>query len=200
DLAGPKLGFGDSCDDNKQCQSGICIFIGTGGVCTDLCANNPCPAGWGCVGVGGAIDPGTVTYVCVPNSTQLCTPCKQDGECSVGGHDKCLTSPVGGQFCARDCSKIACPNGYACQDVPVSDMGTFKQCVPTSGSCDCDASKAGTMINCPITTPFGTCAGTRTCNGAGGWSNMCLPPSPNDGPDDNYKDDNCDGIDGDVTK
>src|SRR5439155_9453984 len=83
---------------------------------------------------------------------------------------------------------------------PVSDMGTFKQCVPTSGSCDCDASKAGTMINCPITTPFGTCTGTRTCNGAAGWSMTCAPPSANDAPDDNYKDDNCDGIDGDVTK
>ncbi|MDB4965479.1 MAG: hypothetical protein JWN44_1168, partial [Myxococcales bacterium] len=197
---GPMLGFGDSCDNNAQCKSNICIFVGTGGVCTDLCVNATCPAGWGCLGVGGAIDPGTVTYVCVPNSTQLCTPCSHDGECSVGGKDRCLESPVGGHYCGRDCSKIACPNGFSCQDVPVSDMGTFKQCVPTSGACDCDAGKAGMTVTCPITTPFGTCDGTRTCMGAGGWTSSCAPPGPTDSPDDTYKDDNCDGIDGDISK
>ena len=32
-----------------------------------------------------------------------------------------------------------------------------------------------------------------------GWS-VCEPPSPTDDPDGNYTDDNCDGIDGDITK
>jgi hypothetical protein len=200
DLANGLAGFGDSCNDNKDCKSGICISTGTGGVCTDVCANMPCPPGYGCLGVTGQIDPGTVTYICVPNSKQLCTPCANDGECSVGGHDLCLPTPVGGHFCGRDCSKISCPSGFDCKDVAVGDMGNFKQCVPTSGSCDCDASKAGMMVACDITTPFGTCKGTRTCNGASGWSTTCAPPSGTDVPDDNYTDDNCDGIDGDVTK
>ncbi len=201
DLAsGALLGFGDTCDSNSQCKSGICIETGTGGICTDLCPDNMCPAGFGCLGVTGAIDPGVVTFVCVPNSSELCTPCQQNGECSVGGHDWCLPTPVGGHFCARDCSKIACPNGFTCQDVTSGDMGTSKQCVPTSGSCDCDASKAGMTVPCTITTPTGTCDGTRTCNGASGWSMTCAPPSGSDSPDDNYKDDNCDGIDGDVSK
>ena len=197
---GPMLGFGDTCTDNSQCKSGICVETGVGGVCSDLCPDGMCPAGYGCIGVSGQIDPGTVTYVCVPNSTQLCTPCNQSSECSLGGHDLCLPTPVGGHFCGRDCSKIGCPNGYACTDVPNSDMGTSKQCVPTSGSCDCDASKAGTTVACDIQTPTGVCKGTRTCNGASGWSGTCAPPSASDGPDDNYGDDNCDGIDGDVTR
>jgi hypothetical protein len=201
DLAVGLLGFGDSCGDNKECKSGICIETGIGGICTDLCPGNLCPAGYGCVGVTGAIDPGIIAYVCVPSSTELCTPCQQNSECSVGGHDWCLPTPVGGHFCGRDCSKIGCPNGFSCTDVSAGDMGPAgKQCVPTSGSCDCDASKAGMTVPCSITTPTGTCAGTRTCNGASGWSNMCTPPSSTDTPDDNYTDDNCDGIDGDVTK
>ncbi|HEX6838365.1 MAG TPA: hypothetical protein VF334_17435 [Polyangia bacterium] len=196
-----QLGFGDTCTDNSQCKSGICIETGIGGVCTDLCPDNMCPAGYGCIGVTGQIDPGTVTYVCVPNSTELCTPCQQNGECSVGGKDWCLPTPVGGHFCGRDCSKIGCPNGFTCADVSAGDMGpTSKQCVPTSGSCDCDASKAGMTVACDITTPTGVCKGTRTCNGASGWSMTCAPPSPTDSPDDDYKDDNCDGIDGDVTR
>ncbi|HEY2743843.1 MAG TPA: hypothetical protein VGL86_04445 [Polyangia bacterium] len=95
DMASPELGFGDTCTDNGQCASGICVETGTGGVCTVQCMADSCPAGYGCLGVNGQIDPGTVTYVCVPNSTELCTPCAQNGECSVGGHDWCLPTPVG---------------------------------------------------------------------------------------------------------
>ena len=196
DMTPGLLGFGDSCNDNKDCKSGICVQTSTGGVCTDLCPDDMCPPGYGCLGVTGQIDPGTVTYVCVPNTTTLCTPCSGNGECSVGGHDWCLPTPVGGHFCGRDCSKIACPGGFSCQDVGNGDMGNGKQCVPTSGSCDCDASKAGMTVPCDITTPTGVCQGTRTCMGASGWGTTCNPPSGTDGPDDNYKDDNCDGIDG----
>ena len=86
DLAGGQLGFGDTCDDNKQCKSGICLETGIGGICTDYCPDNMCPPGYGCIGVTGQIDPGVI-YVCVPNSTTLCMSCSQNGECSVGGHN-----------------------------------------------------------------------------------------------------------------
>jgi hypothetical protein len=46
-----------------------------------------------------------------------------------------------------------------------------------------------------ISTPFGECAGTRTCQGATGWSD-CLPPNSLDVTDENFADENCDGIDG----
>src|SRR5438477_5396808 len=50
-----KKGFGDPCTDSMQCASDICILVGTGGVCTELCGQ--CPDGWGCFGVLGATDP-----------------------------------------------------------------------------------------------------------------------------------------------
>ena len=196
---GPMLGFGDGCTDNSQCKTGICLQTNTGGVCTDYCSGNNCPPGYGCIGVTGTVDPG-VTYLCVPNSTELCTPCQQNGECSTGGHDWCLPSPVGGHFCGRDCSKIGCPNGFSCQSVTDGTGASSMQCVPTSGSCDCDASKTGMTVACDIQTPTGVCKGTRTCQGAGGWTTTCAPPSTTDTPDDNYSDDNCDGIDGDVAR
>jgi len=37
DLTPGKLSFGDSCNDNKDCKSGICVQTATGGVYTDLC-------------------------------------------------------------------------------------------------------------------------------------------------------------------
>src|SRR5689334_20761644 len=30
-------GFGEPCSDSMQCQSDICVLVGTGGVCTQLC-------------------------------------------------------------------------------------------------------------------------------------------------------------------
>ena len=188
----PKKGFGDPCTDSNQCESNICVLVATGGVCSALC-NNDCPAGWGCFGVTGVIDPDQVTSVCVPISDQLCSPCVADSECTLIGMDSCVTETTGRKYCARDCSTVACPNGYDCS--------ATKECVPHSGACDCNtATQAGSTDACTITTPLSTtCAGTSTCAGIGGWG-ACAPPSTIDNPDANYVDSNCDGIDGDASK
>jgi hypothetical protein len=195
----PRKGFGEPCNDKSECETEICIFTGTGGVCSRLCPP-ACPMDYGCFGVlGGGIDPGAVVDVCVPITTQLCTPCTMATECSVGGKDLCLPAATGGTFCGRDCSKISCPMGYQCQDV-TQGGNTFKQCIPNSGSCDCNsAANMGVMQTCPITTPFGTCNGTRTCMGLTGWG-ACAPPSMTDVPDGNFADENCDGIDGKIAE
>src|SRR5688572_8221147 len=66
ELDGPPLRtFGEPCLDNDECESTICIFVGTGGRCTRLC-DSDCPADWGCFGVLDVIDPGQVDNVCVP--------------------------------------------------------------------------------------------------------------------------------------
>src|SRR5205085_1259094 len=44
-------GFGEPCLDKGECASNICIFVGTGGRCTDLCSAGTCPSDWGCFGV-----------------------------------------------------------------------------------------------------------------------------------------------------
>src|SRR5689334_17664100 len=49
---GPPLrGFGEPCTDRDQCESNLCILVGSSGSCTMFCGD--CPDGWGCVGVIG---------------------------------------------------------------------------------------------------------------------------------------------------
>src|SRR6478735_2720950 len=69
----PKNDFGEACTTNAQCESGLCILVGTHGQCTQTCGD--CPTGYGCLGVTGIQVEGQVTFVCVPTSTQLCTTC-----------------------------------------------------------------------------------------------------------------------------
>lgn len=194
----PKKMFGDPCSDNLQCTSGLCIAVSTGGVCSSLCGT--CPDGWGCLGVTGAIDPGQVTNVCVPMTSQLCSVCQQDSECTQIGMDKCLREPSGRSYCARDCATISCPGGYTCSNTVVNNVN-YKECIPQSGACDCNtAMQMGATDPCKITTVLGTmCNGTSTCGGTSGWG-ACTPPSATDDPDATYTDNNCDGIDGDITK
>ncbi len=195
----PRKGFGAPCLDKDECESEICLHVGTGGRCTQVCSGGDCPESWGCFGVIGAIEPGTVDEVCVPVTEQLCSPCAMDAECTQIGADRCLSYPDGKQFCGRDCSTVGCPTGFACTDLTIGGLAT-KQCVPTSGACDCDASNMGATEACTIMTPFMTaCAGTRTCAGATGWGS-CAPPAMTDSPDGSYQDANCDGIDGEVTR
>jgi hypothetical protein len=197
DLSQGSKGFGEPCGNNSECASDLCVLAGIGGICSKLCNNDPCPEGYGCYGVLGAVDPGQVAQVCVPDKNLLCTPCNDSVECSTASVDICYAFPSGGKFCARDCTTVSCPTGYSCQDVTVG-AASFKQCLPVSGACDCNAMLVGSVKACPLTTPFGTCTGKETCMGDSGWSG-CAPPSTSDIPDDNYSDDNCDGIDGDVS-
>src|SRR4051794_25495856 len=60
--------FGDPCTNAAQCDSDVCLLVGTGGVCTRVC-DGTCPDGYGCFGVIGAIDPGQIALVCVPISS-----------------------------------------------------------------------------------------------------------------------------------
>jgi hypothetical protein len=188
--------FGDPCTAYWQCESQYCVFSGISGICTQLCPPD-CPTGYGCYSVlGSGIDPGSVTDICVPNDNEICTPCTLSSECSSAGKDLCLPGPLGGNFCARDCSTIACPTGYTCNTLNIGGIDV-KQCQPTVGSCDCHTpAQVGASMACPITTPFGTCNGQIACQPTG-WSS-CAPPSTTDTPDATYTDDNCDGIDGDI--
>ncbi|HUQ05517.1 MAG TPA: hypothetical protein VM261_23605, partial [Kofleriaceae bacterium] len=111
-------GFGEPCLDKAECASNICIFVGTGGRCTDLCSGGSCPSDWGCFGVVDIIEPGVIHDVCVPVVDQLCTACSTDNECvQVSSQDKCVTYAGGDRFCGRDCRSINCPSGYTCQDM-----------------------------------------------------------------------------------
>ena len=197
----PLKGFGEPCTDRSECESNICILVGTGGICTDLCNGDDCPDEFGCLGVQDSVEPGSVDYVCVPLSTQLCTPCTAHSECALIGQDLCVANALGDSFCARDCSTITCPAGYSCDVVEVENMD-FEQCIPNSGFCDCVAENQGLTEACDIQTPAPfntTCGGLRACLGEDGWGD-CAPPTEDDDPDDAFVDANCDGIDGDVDR
>ena len=196
--AAPRLGFGEPCTSRDQCESRICVFSGISGVCSQVCNPPDCPVGYGCYSVLGGIEPGQLAEICVPESDQLCSPCTDSSECATAAQDLCVADADGLKWCARDCSAISCPGGYTCSDVHVG-ASTFRQCLPTSGACDCDATSQGSVKACMIPTPFGMCLGSKTCNGAAGWA-MCAPPSSLDVPDGNFADENCDGIDGDMQK
>lgn len=189
-------GFGEPCTDNGQCDSNLCILVGTSGQCTQLCGD--CPDGYGCLGVEGIAIEGQVSFVCVPQSNQLCTTCTADSECTLIGMDKCVTYPDGDKACAQDCSSVSCPTGYACETVSIMGV-SYQQCMAESGACDCTASNAGAMQPCNIMTPWNVCVGAQTCGGASGWG-TCSPPSANDDPDASFVDSNCDGIDGDRSR
>lgn len=191
--APPKHDFGEPCADNADCESGLCILVGTSGQCTKTCGD--CPPGYGCLGVNGIPLEGQVTFVCVPTSNQLCTTCVQDSECTLIGMDKCVTYPDGDKACAQDCSSVSCPIGYDCKTVDIGGT-SYKQCMAASDACDCTAANPGAMQPCNIVTPWNVCIGAQTCGGATGWG-ACEPPSMVDDPDAAFVDSNCDGIDGD---
>jgi hypothetical protein len=191
-----KNGFGEPCTSNQQCESGLCILVGTSGQCTQTCGD--CPPTYGCVGVTGIQVEGQVTFVCVPQSNQLCTTCTMDSECTLIGMDKCVTYPDGDKACARDCTTVGCPMGFSCNNVVINNVN-YKQCMATSNACDCSMANPGAMQPCNIMTPWNVCVGAQTCGGATGWG-TCQPPSMTDTPDATYTDQNCDGIDGDITK
>jgi len=68
-----------------------------------------------------------------------CMACTDDIQC--GGTNLCgRVGTAGMSYCLADCEMgQACPMGAACSAMPVmGTLGSRKQCVPTSGSCDPD--------------------------------------------------------------
>ena len=184
---------GDRCDSDTDCASGHCLDLSGGSMCTATCdGDGDCPEGWSCVGVIGVEDPDIATPVCVPDGP-LCASCEVAAACAQVGADLCVSDGEGDGFCARDCSAVGCPAGYACREVD----GGAQQCVPQSGSCDCRFEGDGGNEPCVISTPDGACAGVRTCLGVEGWGE-CEAAQGADEPDDGYQDANCDGIDGEL--
>jgi hypothetical protein len=131
-------------------------------------------------------------YSCQPDPEGLCRPCSFDVDCPFSA-DKCL-SVDGIGVCGRDCSfDGTCPTSYQCTSgVGLDGRPKAKQCVPASGSCTCTASSAGQHIACEVTNGFGTCHGTRTCDGVSGYG-ACTARTPAS-EICNGIDDDCNGI------
>ncbi|MGM0576472.1 MAG: MopE-related protein [Myxococcota bacterium] len=133
-------------------------------------------------------------FSCVPVTDDSCDACQTDADCPTPG-DRCLFLD-GRKVCGRDCSPGnlhgtaagECPTGFECR---VTGTGP-EQCVPLSGSCDCLAAHDGESRTCTVSTTFGTCSGTETCDPAQGWIG-CTAGTP--GPEVcNGLDDDCNGV------
>ena len=124
---GGLLGFGEPCSVPAQCASKLCTPLGTGSserVCTESCSegDKTCPAGAYCAYLAGR------GYQCVPDKDTICGACTQDSDCKGAG-ERCLQSPLGDSYCARDCSfDGVCPANFKCVDLdaasgPATDGG-----------------------------------------------------------------------------
>ena len=127
-------------------------------------------------------------YLCIPITSALCEACEVDDNCIAEGA-KCVQLNEG-KFCGIACDiDDDCPAAYNCLDPGVGE----KQCVPATGSCDCDGSNLELQKACKeeFTAegggPTQVCFGTNFCT-ADGWTGCTLPTEFC-----NNLDDDCDG-------
>lgn len=110
-------GFGHTCGDRFDCQSGICARQGVRTWCTKLCeADIDCPEGSGCVAAAGRT-------VCDARLALEGEVCASDAACHsglCGAHGQCT------QSCGRD---ERCGPGFVCRR-----GGDAHACVPVEGS------------------------------------------------------------------
>ena len=151
--------FKAPCKGDDDCFSGVCLEVTSGvSVCSEECIDD-CPEDWECRGVsqGGSL----VSFLCFPPLDRLCQPCMTDVGCT-GNTNLCLD--IGGQLnCGRDCSNLACPNGYDCVSATSIDGLMGLQCVPANGHCQCTPENAGKAFSCEVTNEFGACPGQQLC-------------------------------------
>jgi hypothetical protein len=173
-------GFGASCTSNADCLNGWCVEGPEGFICTKECQEQ-CPAGFDCKGVATRTD---AVFLCLPRLQKVCTPCLDDLQCNGGA---CVALD-GRKSCASVCADASqCPDGWTCTSDPEGQRsGTF--CVPTTGSCTCNAESDGGLRTCAAANATGTCYGVETCEPLSGWQGCSAqPPSP----------EVCDGYDND---
>ena len=178
------LAIGERCGSSDECESGLCLGVGSEFLCSMECGD--CPIGTYC----GRVEPNSAPpgenpapngYYCLPDRGGLCKPCVTDINCTFPS-DSCLDLGDGELVCGRDCSYDgSCPKGYEC----LAD-----QCHPAGGTCDCTTERVGVTRRCEESNEHGTCYGEETCT-ENGWEG-CDAQTP--GPEVcNGIDDDCDG-------
>ena len=184
--------YGQPCQSNADCVSGMCVSSSLGFVCTQLCTSDCPPIGedtMTCQRVTnfGADD----VYVCTPQRESICEPCLDDRNCFDGA---CVDLPSG-QICGRDCvSPDDCPDGTFCYEVipGVGDLAV-PQCLPNNLTCDCDAENDAETRQCVRSNDDDsrTCIGQETCDTVLGWVG-CDAPEPQPEACNGF-DDDCNG-------
>ena len=184
--------FGDTCNDNGDCQSGWCVEHMGQKLCSQVCQEE-CPSGWTCTQVAaGSPD---LVYVCVSNHPNLCRPCNQAIDCTgvAGTEDACIAYGHQGSFCGGACTDDKqCPWGFSCKQAETVDDVQLMQCVANTGECPCTDTSIllGLWTACALTNEFGTCTGKRVCTPDGLSECSAKPPQAESC---NGEDDDCNG-------
>ncbi len=177
--------LGDLCDNEDDCESGLCLPFGDGYSCSQICTSE-CADGWRCQEMDEQIS------VCVEAFRLLCRPCQGSDECRTApfgvATDACISyGAAEGSYCGSQCASDAdCPADYICDastTVEAEELGGM--CLPTSGECSCTAAfveEAATTL-----CMNGVCEGTRSC-GEEGLSSCDAQP---------ITEEICDGVDND---
>jgi len=177
---------GEPCDTDAQCASALCDKLpGRRSVCFRKCEAG-CKANEVCTSLQL-----NDRRVCVPELPGLCQPCAVNVDCAYPG-DRCA-DVGGGTSCTRDCSFDGqCPPSFSCADGVDSQGQPFKkQCLPTSGTCDCTLASSGQSKPCAQANDAGTCMGTQTCQFPSGYD-ACTAQTPR-AEQCNGTDDDCNG-------
>ena len=198
---------GCPCQENSNCDGGICL-VGPSGdkECVTPCVTE-CKAGWKCAAVPGT--GGDIQTICVPKFGHLCDPCEKSSQCDALGlkDSACVEQGPQGRFCGIACvDDQGCEAGYLCQAVTSVEGAKTKQCVVKPkqgdpdpfGTCVCSA----LAIKQKLTTACfqfikddkgqvkGKCAGERSCSEQG--LSACSVPEVK-AETCNGADDDCDG-------
>ncbi|HIA02350.1 MAG TPA: hypothetical protein EYN06_04485 [Myxococcales bacterium] len=131
----PLGGFGDACQEGKDCKSGWCVGNEKGdSVCTVTCLDI-CAPGWACTTVAAA--GGDVAFICMPATKPecgdgICDPnesadsCAQD--CSIQTPMSCAN-----EKCSKQITKCAenfiCVTTLACVDDCGQNLECAKDCI-----------------------------------------------------------------------
>ncbi len=165
---------------NTECDGAIlnATSVCDGAKAVPQCVVNECDIGWEKFN----------EFLCIPIASALCESCDTDDNCVAEGA-KCI-SLIDGNKCGIACdADNECPTAFTCIDPGVG----VKQCVPATGTCDCDGSNLELQKACkeeyqpPAGGPVQTCFGTNYCT-ATGWTGCTLPTELC-----NSLDDDCDG-------
>jgi V8-like Glu-specific endopeptidase len=146
------------CQSDADCGTGVCVTIGSGKRCAQLCDSGCCPVGHECT-----TDSQKRAY-CLPTSMRCppakcttdkdctsteackngtcvlrlpdlakttCQPCSSQTACGTGGY--CDAPDGRGGRCLQACSQTGdlCPTGFTCKQLGPG----LKQCVPKDGTC-----------------------------------------------------------------
>ncbi len=165
--------FGEPCDDDSDCLSGLCYPAVDGSICGATCAAGDCPADWVCMLVSWWED-GQESICVPPEPYRLCQPCQASEDCVSVLDDpfgeRCFKYGVLGSFCASSCSTDDdCPGGYECEDWFDVEGNDFSGCRLKVGECDCSVwslagdGEQGASTQCILGNDFGSCYGERHC-------------------------------------